>query len=377
MQSIHYLDNSATTKPCEQAVAAALQAMTQDFGNPSSLHSLGLAAENSVQDARMILAERLGARSDEIFFTSCGSESNNTALFGAVKAQRRYGKHIVTTAVEHDSVLKPLQQLEAQGYEVTYLTPNEDGNILPEQFEAAVRPDTVLVSCMLVNNETGAVFPVEKLRRIIRLAGSKALLHTDCVQAFGKISVDVSALGVDFLTVSAHKVHGLKGCGALYIKKGVRISPYIYGGGQEKSLRSGTEAVPAIAAFGAAVQAMPESAVFLRKAAALKEKLLCGLKKFENVTVNSPENGCPYILNFSFKGYRSETLLHALAQRQVYVSSGSACSKGRGSHVLLAQGLEAKRVDSALRVSLSYTSTEEDISALCEALQAAQSLVHK
>lgn len=377
MQSIHYLDNSATTKPCEQAIAAALKAMTQDFGNPSSLHSLGLAAENLVEDARLILADRLGARSDEIFFTSCGSESNNTALFGAVWARHRYGKHIVTTAVEHDSVLKPLQQLEKQGYEVTYLSPNEEGNILPEQFEAAIRPDTILVSCMLVNNETGAIFPVEKLQRIIRLAGSKALLHTDCVQAFGKLQVEVSALGVDLLTVSAHKIHGLKGCGALYVKKTLKISPLIYGGGQEKGLRSGTEAVPAIAAFGAAVQALPKSSEFLKQTAVLKEKLLCALKDFENVTVNSPKNGCPYILNFSFTGYRSETLLHALAQNRVYVSSGSACSKGRGSHVLLAQGLEQRRVDSALRVSFSPTSTEEDVLALTEALQAARNLVHK
>ncbi len=373
----HYLDNSATTKPCEQAVAAALNAMTVDFGNPSSLHGLGLAAENLVAAAREQLAERLGADVREVYFTSGGSEGNNTALFGAAHARQRLGRHIIATAVEHDSVLMPLKQLEKQGFEVTYLAPGPDGNLQPEQFKNALRPDTILVTCMAVNNETGAVFPVARLREVLRAAGSKALLHTDCVQAFGKLPVDAPDWGVDLLTASAHKVHGLKGCGLLYLKKGLNLPPLIYGGGQEGGLRSGTEAVPSIAAFGAAVKALPSSAAFLAHAKSLQALLRERLQGFQNVQINSPQNGCPYILNFSFTGYRSETLLHFLAQRGVFVSSGSACAKGKGSHVLLAQGLPKSRVDSALRVSFSYQNTQEDVLALCSALTEAQSLVHR
>jgi len=373
----HYLDNSATTKPCEQAVAAALNAMTADFGNPSSLHGLGLAAENLVATAREQLAERLGADVREVYFTSGGSEGNNTALFGAAHARRRLGRHIIATAVEHDSVLMPLKQLEKQGFEVTYLAPGPDGNLQPEQFKNALRPDTILVTCMAVNNETGAVFPVTRLRGVLQAAGSKALLHTDCVQAFGKLPVDALDWGVDLLSASAHKVHGLKGCGLLYIKKGLNLPPLIYGGGQESGLRSGTEAVPNISAFGAAVKALPSSADFLKHTKSLQALLRERLQGFQNVQINSPQNGCPYILNFSFMGYRSETLLHFLAQRGVFVSSGSACAKGKGSHVLLAQGLPKHRVDSALRVSFSYQNTPEDVLALCSALTEAQGLVHR
>ena len=269
----HYLDNSATTKPCEQAVAAALNAMTADFGNPSSLHGLGLAAENLVATAREQLAERLGADVREVYFTSGGSEGNNTALFGAAHARRRLGRHIIATAVEHDSVLMPLKQLEKQGFEVTYLAPGPDGNLQPEQFKNALRPDTILVTCMAVNNETGAVFPVTRLREVLQAAGSKALLHTDCVQAFGKLPVDALDWGVDLLSASAHKVHGLKGCGLLYIKKGLNLPPLIYGGGQESGLRSGTEAVPNISAFGAAVKALPSSTDFLKNTKSLQALL--------------------------------------------------------------------------------------------------------
>ena len=373
----HYLDNSATTKPCEQAVAAALNAMTTDFGNPSSLPGLGLAAENLVATAREQLAERLGADVREVYFTSGGSEGNNTALFGAAHARRRLGRHIIATAVEHDSVLMPLKQLEKQGFEVTYLAPGPDGNLQPEQFKNALRPDTILVTCMAVNNETGAVFPVTRLREVLQAAGSKALLHTDCVQAFGKLPVDALDWGVDLLSASAHKVHGLKGCGLLYIKKGLNLPPLIYGGGQESGLRSGTEAVPNISAFGAAVKALPSSTDFLKHTKSLQALLRERLQGFQNVQINSPQNGCPYILNFSFTGYRSETLLHFLAQRGVFVSSGSACAKGKGSHVLLAQGLPKNRVDSALRVSFSYQNTPEDVLALCSALTEAQGLVHR
>lgn len=377
MEPIYYLDNSATTKPCAAAIQAATQAMTVHFGNPSSLYRLGLAAENVITDARMAVAKHLLAREDEIVFTSCGSESNNTAIFGAAMLRRRVGRHVVTTAVEHPSVLECMKQLENNGYEVTYLKPDKCGNISAEQFAHAVRKDTVLVSCMAVNNETGARFPVQQLRAILEDSGSRALLHLDYVQAFGKLLLNVGELRADFISVSAHKIHGLKGCGALYIKKGLRLPPYIHGGGQEKGLRSGTEAVPNIAAFGAAVQALPEQKSAWEKTEGLRNFAIDRLKQFDNVVINSPADGCPYILNFSFLGYRSETLLHALAQQGVYVSSGSACSKGKGSYVLREMGLEPKRVDSALRISFSYTSSQADIVALCQALEQARALVHR
>ena len=330
----HYLDNSATTKPCEQAVAAALNAMTADFGNPSSLHGLGLAAENLVATAREQLADRLGADVREVYFTSGGSEGNNTALFGAAHARRRLGRHIIATAVEHDSVLMPLKQLEQQEFEVTYLAPGPDGNLQPEQFKNALRPDTILVTCMAVNNETGAVFPVTRLREVLQAAGSKALLHTDCVQAFGKLPVDALDWGVDLLTASAHKVHGLKGCGLLYIKRGLNLPPLIYGGGQESGLRSGTEAVPNISAFGAAVKALPSSADFLKHTKSLQALLRERLQGFQNVQINSPQNGVPLRNAAALFGAARRVCFQRECLRQgqrqpCFIGTGAAEKQGR------------------------------------------------
>lgn len=375
MKGLIYLDNSATTKPCDEAVQAALDAMKNNYGNPSSLYEFGMLAEDIVTAARCEIAKKLLCREDEIFFTSCGSESNSTAIFGAVKLNKRLGKHIVTTAIEHPSVLEPIRYLEKNGYEVTYLKPNENGNISVEELSSAIRPDTVLVSMMYVNNEVGSVLPVEKIRHALSQKNSKALIHIDCVQAFGKININASALGADLLSFSAHKIHGIKGAGALYVKKGVNLPPFLLGGGQEKGLRSGTEAVPAIAAFGAAVKALPNTAETFKKVAEINEYCCNGLKQFDNVLINSPQNASPYILNFSFIGYRSETLLHFLERSLICVSSGSACSKGKGSYVLREMGLKGDRVDSALRVSFSPNTTLDEIDTFLTALKGATSLI--
>ena len=374
MERLIYLDNSATTKPCSQAVAAALTAMESCYGNPSSLYEFGMQAEDILTDARQSIAKALCSREDEIYFTSCGSESNNTAIFGAVELLRRTGKHIVTTTIEHPSVLEPIAALEQKGYEVTRISPDAKGFISAEQFEKVIREDTVLVSAMYVNNEVGSVLPVEKIKSICQKKGSKALVHIDCVQAFGKLKINVSALGADLISLSAHKIHGIKGAGALFIKKGVRIPAFLMGGGQEKGLRSGTEAVPAIAAFGAAVKALPDLKSAFESVLKIKTYCIEKLKEFENVVINSPENASPYILNFSFLGYRSETVLHHLERYLVCVSSGSACSKGKGSYVLREMGLSQSLVDSAIRLSFSRDTTLSDIDELIAGLKTALKL---
>ncbi len=373
MEQLIYLDNSATTKPCSKAVLAMANAVEKSFGNPSSLYEFGMRAEDIVIASRQAIAKRLNAREDEIVFTSCGSESNNTAIFGATELLKRRGKHIVTTTIEHPSVLEPILRLENMGYEVTRLKPDNSGIIYKEQFENSIRSDTVLVSVMYVNNEVGSILPVGEIKSIISKKSSSALLHIDAVQAFGKINIDVNKLGVDLLSVSAHKIHGIKGAGALFIKKGIRLPAFIYGGGQERGYRSGTEAVPAIAAFGAAVDALPELNAQLEKTKKLYDFTAKKLSEFENVTINS-KDGLPYILNFSFEGYRSETILHFLERYGICVSSGSACSKGKGSYVLLEMGLKPSLVDSAIRLSFSRETTEQEIEQFITALKGALKL---
>ncbi len=377
MKRLIYLDNSATTKPCPEAIQAALEAMTEGFGNPSSLYELGLAAENIVTSVREELSSFLDCREDEIYFTSSGSESNNTAIFGAAELLCRRGKHIVTTAIEHSSVLEPMKRLESKGYEVTYLLPEKNGNIPLDSIKNAIRKDTILVSLMAVNNETGAILPFELVKEMIKEKESPALLHIDAVQAFGKIELVPNDFGADLVSISAHKIHGIKGSGALYVKKGIKLPALILGGGQEKNLRSGTEAVPAIAAFGAAVKALTPIKQRNDRVKQIRAYAIEKLSAFDNVVINSPDNGLPYILNFSFLGYRSETLLHYLEGYNICVSSGSACSKGAGSHVLRSMGLENNRVDSALRISFNSQTNEEEIDILYEALVAASAKLKK
>ena len=364
---MHYLDNSATTPLCAEAKAALAQAVDA-FGNPSSLHALGAAALASLNEARATVAAAIGCTPREVIFTSGGSEANNTALFGAARALARQGRHIVASAVEHPSVLNALSALEKEGFSVTMISPDGQGHISPDAVIAALRPDTVLVSLMAVNNETGARFPTEAIKPALKAVGSPALVHVDGVQAFGKLSLRPGTVGADLISVSGHKIHAPKGVGALYVSKSARILPLIYGGGQEGGLRSGTESTLLIAAFAAAVRALPDRKATLMQVQALRDDAVKRLCALPGVVLNSPEDALPYLFNFSVEGIRSETLLHFLESREIYVSSGSACAKGRASHVLAAQGLSRERIDSALRVSFSRFSAPEDVDALVAAV---------
>lgn len=366
-----YLDNSATTKPSPSAIKAAAD-MFENFGNPSALHSVGAKAQSVLEDARSEVARAINAKDDEIVFTSGGTEANNTAVIMPALARRKRGNRVVISAVEHDSVMASAKYLEDQGFDVVRVSPKSDGCIAAEDFEKVIDESTVLVSCMLVNNETGAIFPVEALRSIVKRANSPALIHVDAVQALGKIPVSVKKLDCDMLSLSAHKIHGLKGCGALYISKEaqklMKFYPYLKGGHQENGLRAGTEATVNIAAFGAACRELNVSrdGGIIRR---VKDAFVRELSLIKEVIINSPEHSAPHIINFSVPGYKSETLLHAFEQREIYVSSGSACKKGEKSHVLKAQGLPDEITDSTVRVSLSKENTEEEAVIFCNALR--------
>lgn len=377
MQIMIYLDNSATTKPCESAISALNRALTEVWGNPSSLYGLGLEAENLINDTRLKIAEAINAREDEIFFTGSGTEANNLSIIGAANLMKRRGNKIVTTSVEHPSVLNTCKYLELQGFEITYIKPENDGNLSAEKVLSAADEKTVLVSVMSVNNETGCIFPVAEIFEGLKEMKSIAVKHTDCVQTFGKMPIDVEKLGADLLTASGHKIHGPKGIGFLYKKKNLQLKPIIHGGGQEKGLRSGTESVPLIAALGGAVSELSVDST-LSKIKELHSYAYNKLSALDGVLINSPQsNSLPYIINISVKGIRSETLLHFLEAKDIYVSSGSACSKGKGSHVLTEMGLSADRTDSALRISFSKFNTASDIDALCNALIEAQNTLRR
>lgn len=368
MSKIVYLDNSATTVVCEEAAKKAYYIMTEKYGNPSSLHTLGFEAAKELEAARDVIAGFLSVSPTEIFFTSGGTESNNTAVFGAVNALKRRGNRIVTTAIEHSSVVEAAEKLKKDGYEVIFLEPDESGVIPKEKFINAINSDTILVSVMAVNNETGIIQPIKLVSNIISKSGSPALFHCDAVQAFGKVNLKPQKLGVDLMSISSHKIHGPKGVGALYIRKGARIVPLHYGGEQERKIRPGTESLPLICAFAEAVKALPNIDDQHEKIEELwnycKEKVL----EIPNVYINSPDGVLPYILNISAVGVRSETMLHYLAESGIYVSSGSACAKGRKSHVLTAMGLSPERIDSAIRISFSKFNTKDDIDIFAEKL---------
>lgn len=364
-----YLDNSATTRVCEKSAEKVLELMTQCYGNPSSLHKKGLEAQREVAHARQAVAVSLGAQPREIIFTSGGTEANNLAVLGGAAAGRRRGKRIVTTAIEHPSVLEPMRQLEKEGFEVVFLTPDTDGRVPEEAVLKAVTGDTILISVMAVNNELGSIQPIEVLKKAVKRAGAPALVHVDGVQAYGKLPLRPEKLGIDLLTVSGHKIHGPKGVGALYVSKNARILPRTFGGGQERELRPGTEAAPLIAGLGAAAEELPDWRQAYSRMEKLRDYTLQKLSGLEGVEVNSPVEGLPYLLNFSALGIRSETMLHFLAQRGIYVSSGSACAKGKQSHVLKAAGLPDSRISSAIRVSFSRENTERDADALAEGVR--------
>lgn len=368
MEEISYLDNASTTRVCPEAVEAVVEAMERGYGNPSSLHGMGASAARTMAEARERVAALLGCESESICFTSGGSEANNMAIFGAAGVRRE--RHAVVTAAEHSSVSGAMKRLGEQGWEITSVPPEPDGGLDPEKLLAAVRPDTALISMMLVNNETGAVFPVETAARRARAIAPRALIHCDGVQALGKLPLKAARLGVDLMSVSSHKICGPKGAGALYIRRGARIAPLIYGGGQEKGLRAGTEDLPMIAGFGAAChrltgQIQKNHDRMLALWTLLREEL----EQIPEARILSPEGGSPYILNFSVPGYRGETMLHFLESRGIFVSSGSACSKGAASPVLTAMGLPKKVVDGALRASFIYDTEEKDVRRLAEALK--------
>ena len=371
-----YLDNSATTRVCAPAAERALYMMTQCYGNPSSLHSLGAEAFRELETSRRAVARLIGARPEELTFTSGGTEANNLAVLGAAASRRREGRRVVTTAMEHASVAAACDELERQGFEVIRLAPGRGGLVDADQVERACDSGTVLVSVMLVNNETGALFPLKEIAAAVRRKAPRALIHCDAVQAAGKLEIRAERLGVDLMTVSGHKLHAPKGIGGLYIRKGVRVLPRAFGGEQERGLRPGTEPAPLIAAFGAAAEALPPPAKQEERYRELRRQLLEGLRALGDVRIHEPASGVPYILNVSLPGYRSETLLHFLAERGVYVSSGSACSRGKKSPVLTALGLPPEELDSALRISFCYENTPQDIRQLLEGLaQARESLI--
>ncbi len=378
-QKTAYLDNAATTPVCKAAMDAAVRILRDCFGNPSSLHALGVAASRELASSREAVAELLGCQSECVHFTSGGSESNNLAIFGAANAKIRRGRKLVTTAAEHSSVSAAMKRLEETGWAVTYIRPDRSGRIDPQAVADAVDGETVLVSMMYVNNETGAVFPVPEAAALIRAKNPDTLVHCDGVQAFGKLPFKVSRMDIDLMSVSGHKICAPKGSGALYVRRGVRILPLIYGGGQERGLRSGTENLPFIAALGAACARLSGHVQeHFDRTQELNGLLRMKLKEIDGVCINSPENASPYILNISVPGYRSETMLHFLESRDVYVSSGSACSKGAASPVLAAMGLSTPEIDSALRVSLIYDTGTRELDMLASALRDGMKLVaHK
>jgi len=364
-----YLDNAATTKPCDEAVRAAVAAMTDNFGNPSSLHRAGLDAQLAMDGARKIIADSIGAEENCIYFTSGATESNNLALRGASAAYGRKAKRIVISAVEHASVEETAADLEKKGFEVTRVSPREDGRFYAADFVNACGEDVCLISMMYVNNETGYVLPVKETFAMVKRKYPHIITHTDCVQAYMKLPVKASALGADLISLSGHKVHGGKGVGALYIKKEVRVLPVVTGGKQEKGIRSGTESVPMICAFGAAVEKLaPTINERWERVSALRAYLLEKLSAVDGISVNSPDDGSPYVVNISAEGKRSEIMLHFLESKGIYVSSGSACSKGQQSGVLGQFGIMGKRADSALRISMSAETMEAELDEFVTAL---------
>lgn len=369
----HYLDNSATTRVCPEAAEAAMLAMTEIYGNPSSTHTKGREAKQLLDKSRKQVADALGCTVQELVFTSCGSESDNWAILNGAELMRRKGMHIISSQVEHDAVRKSLDELERRGFEVTRLKPDETGAIPVQAVMEALRPDTVLVTLMLVNNETGAVTDIGAIAKAMKKTGSQALLHTDAVQAFMKLPFTVKTLGADLVSVSGHKIHAPKGIGALYIKNGVKLKPYLLGGGQENGRRAGTEAMPQIAAFGAACQTAREHLQEnYERMAALRQLAIDALRRDipELVVIGG---GAPHILSISLPGWRSEVLMNYMEAREIYVSKSSACKKGGRSHVLEAIGLAPKVIDGAIRIGLSRFTTQEDILALCAALKEARS----
>ncbi|MBR0130381.1 MAG: cysteine desulfurase [Firmicutes bacterium] len=377
-----YLDNSATTKPSAAVIEAMTKALQEDYGNPSSLYKLGLSAEKLLKASRASVAKSLGASPEEIFFTSCGTESDNTAIKAVWESRNKQGKRVITTQVEHPAVLNCCKWLQTKGADVVFLPVDRRGLISLEALEQALTDDTILVSIMHVNNESGAIMPIAEISALLKKEGSKAVFHSDGVQSWGKLPLDMKALGVDLYSVSGHKVHGPKGVGALYVKKGLHLPAFMHGGGQELNFRSGTENMPGIAGIGAAadaiISALPEKAKAMEAAKLhLKERLMADI---DNICFNGPDadgpgacrDAAPSVMNVSFIGCRGEVLLHTLDTAGICVSTGSACSsKVKGSHVLSAMGLKPEEIEGAVRFSFSDENTPEEMDYVADTLKTA------
>lgn len=361
-----YLDNSATTRAFNEVVDIVSRTMREDYGNPSSMHQKGVDAERYVKESKEIIAKTLKVQEKEIFYTSGGTESDNWALMGAASANSRAGRHLITTKVEHPAILQTMEYLESIGYEVTYLSVDGQGIIRLEELEREIRPDTILVSIMHVNNEVGAVQPVEEAGPLIKRVNPKTLFHVDAVQSFGKYKIFPKKSKIDMLSVSGHKIHGPKGTGFLYIDEHVKIKPIVFGGGQQKGMRSGTENVPGVAGIGKATQLMYQNLTEdVDRLYELKRYFTDEIVKIANVKVNGPlyEEGAPHIVSVSFAGVRSEVLLHALEDKGVYVSAGSACASNKHSvsATLKSMGVEQDMLDSTIRFSFSIFTTREEL----------------
>ena len=365
-----YLDNSATTRPCKEAVEAMTKALTEGWANPSALYSFGIDAAHQLRSARTDVAKAMGAEPDRVFFTSGGTEADNWAVFSTVKRLGKRGKHIITTAIEHHAVLGCMKELELQGFEVTYLQPDNLGNITLDSLKAALRKDTILVSIMMVNNEVGSVMPIDKMAKLTHKLCPDAIFHTDAVQGFLKVPFAAKTLGADLITVSSHKIHGPKGAGALYISPRLKSFPaLLLGGGQEGGYRSGTEATPAIMGFAAAAAA---GAATFREDIAREKELLQGLIdklcKLDAVKINGAHDA-PHILSLSIPGVPTQNSINILQDAGICVSAGSACAKGHRSHTLTAMNLKPEVMDGSFRVSLCRDTTEEELNKLVEVIE--------
>lgn len=368
-----YLDNSATTRCSERAKDLMVKVLMEDYGNPSSLHTMGVVAERYIKEAKERIAKTLKADEKEILFTSGGTESNNMALIGTALANKRAGNHIITTSIEHASVLSPLAYLEEQGFRVTYLTVDENGQISLDELRDAVCEDTIHVSMMMVNNEIGAVEPIAEAAKIVKEKNPNTIIHVDAIQAYGKYRICPKKLGIDLLSVSGHKIHAPKGTGFLYIKDKTKIKPIIYGGGQQKGMRSGTENVPGCAGLGlAAKMVYTDHDAKIDKLYAIKDRMVKGLQAMDGVTVHglTGRDSAPQIVAAGFEGVRAEVLLHALEDKGIYVSSGSACSSNHPgvSGTLKGIGVKDSLLDSTLRFSFGAFNTEEEVDYCLEVL---------
>ncbi len=365
-----YLDNSATTQPCPEAVEAMTKALTENWGNPSALYGFGIDTARALRSARSDVAAALGAEPERVFFTSGGTEADNWAVFGTVKRLGKRGRHIVTTAIEHPAILNCMKDLESQGYDITYLSPDSDGFISADALKAALRPDTILVSIMMVNNEVGSVMPIAQMAKLTHRLCPEAIFHTDAVQGFLKVPFAAKSLGADLISVSSHKIHGPKGCGALYVSPRLKsFPPLLLGGGQEGGLRSGTEGTPAIFGFAAACRAVsPTFRQDTQQEKAILDAFCEKISELPGVRINGAHQA-PHILNLAVPGVPTQNTLNILQDSGVCVSAGSACAKGHRSHVLSAMNLPPEVIDSSFRISLCRDTTPEMLETVFEVLK--------